>query len=793
MVGSYTPSDALQHLLAGSGVTATAQPGGGFTLAAVTSPTQLGAAEYDSGAEEEIVVTGTNIRAIQEGPSPVDVYDREDIARTGATNVQEFFRSVPQNFSGGSNSTNLLAINEDGADSETNSLGTTLNLRGLGTGTTLTLLNGRRLVAGDTSNFVDISMIPLSAIDRIEILTDGASAIYGSDAIGGVVNLIVRTDYDGAETAAQYSFLTEGDAPTVRASQTLGNAWNSGYALLSYEYFSQEALDASEKDFAADAPFTPFELAPETTRHSLFGSLSQELTPTFALSADGFYSRRNTTWNSASDDFSGGSQLQTFDPEVRQYGGNVAGRLSLGNDWEGRVTLGLSRTTTDGTIEVTAFGATTELERSTTSELRSLDLVADGPALSLPGGELRIAVGASFREENLEDESTGFSNLTTARDVHSGFVEALIPFFGERNRTPGLYRLDFTAAVRYDEYSDFGSTVNPKFGIVWQPSEPLTFRATYGTSFRAPTLYDTSTRSTSVFGINVPDPLSPTGQTITLVARGGNPDLQPEESTMWTAGIEWAPHESPFRASVNYYNVDYTDRIASASSNVLTPLIMESTLGSAIIRNPTAGQIDDFSNLGGLGLIIFRAGPFGVPAGLDEDDAGAIADLRLRNISSQVQEGVDLDFSFLHAMGRRDLELGLAGDYIFEREQRITDASPWFSVVGTIYNPPQFKLRGRAVLTGDRSTLAAFVNYTDSYVDNISAPARDVDSWTTVDLNVSYDLGADGETAVQLRAGVQNLFDKDPPFVSNIRGVGFDPTNASPWGRIISVGASVAW
>ena len=125
--------------------------------------------------------------------------------------------------------------------------GSSVNLRGIAEGTTLVLLNGRRLAPGFRSAAVDISALPLSAIERVEILTDGASALYGSDAVGGVVNFILREDFEGVETR-----LRAGAADGLneyRASQALGNSWDTGNFVASVEYFQRDALDAADRDF----------------------------------------------------------------------------------------------------------------------------------------------------------------------------------------------------------------------------------------------------------------------------------------------------------------------------------------------------------------------------------------------------------------------------------------------------------------------------------------------------------------------------------------------------------------
>src|SRR3546814_15030349 len=107
---------------------------------------------------------------------------------------------LPQTFTGGSSETASAVVSTRNGSEYNVAYGAGVNLRGLGTESTLILLNGRRLAPGGFGNFTDMSLVPLGALKRIEVVPDGASAIYGSDAVGGVVTLFLRDAFDGAET-----------------------------------------------------------------------------------------------------------------------------------------------------------------------------------------------------------------------------------------------------------------------------------------------------------------------------------------------------------------------------------------------------------------------------------------------------------------------------------------------------------------------------------------------------------------------------------------------------------------
>lgn len=206
----------------------------------------------------EVVVTGTHIRGVESAGSNVIILSRDDIDSSGYATVQDVLRTLPQNFGGG--------ISEDfstDASAQNLNFGTAVNLRGLGGDSTLVLVNGRRQPNGGLNGaFVDISSIAVSAVERIEVLTDGASAIYGSDAVGGVVNIVLRSDFKGAETRLRYGTL-DGDADETQISQLLGTKWAEGESaegnvLVGYQYYERKVLGRAERAYTASDDLTRF-------------------------------------------------------------------------------------------------------------------------------------------------------------------------------------------------------------------------------------------------------------------------------------------------------------------------------------------------------------------------------------------------------------------------------------------------------------------------------------------------------------------------------------------------------
>ena len=194
--------------------------------------------------EEVITVTGSTIeRKTLTTPAPLTILNRDDLNAAGRSTVGDILQSLPAQ----SNAINAQANN--GGDGSTR-----VNIRGLGTARTLTLLNGRRVVPGGTGAdaSVDLNAIPLAVIERVEVLKDGASAVYGSDAIGGVVNIITRTDFDGTEVALYSGTSQKGDGFTYDASFVTGhNSENKkGNIIFSAGIQSQDPVFAGDRDFS---------------------------------------------------------------------------------------------------------------------------------------------------------------------------------------------------------------------------------------------------------------------------------------------------------------------------------------------------------------------------------------------------------------------------------------------------------------------------------------------------------------------------------------------------------------
>lgn len=209
---------------------------------------------------QKVEIVGSHLKRVDgEGPVPVSTYTRDDIEASGAARLGDFLLALP--FAGAGGSDDRSTTFSPGFEGTA-----ALSLRGLGPGATLVLLNGRRLAAyglalfENDETFVDLNSLPLAAVERIEILRDGASAIYGADAIGGVVNIVLRRDFSGAEVTGRIGQSTRGDARRRYATASFG-AGDLGLdrynAFITIDAHKQDAVPMAARPFSRSADQRP--------------------------------------------------------------------------------------------------------------------------------------------------------------------------------------------------------------------------------------------------------------------------------------------------------------------------------------------------------------------------------------------------------------------------------------------------------------------------------------------------------------------------------------------------------
>lgn len=744
-------------------------------------------------ALQEVVVTGTHISGAAPQSVPLMEFSREDIDQAGYPTLQGFMNSIPQNLGAvGSGSAGLLENNL----AANAGFGTGVDLRGLGFESTLVLVDGHRLPPGGPEGaFTDVSVIPLSAIERIEILMDGASAIYGSDAVGGVVNYILRKDEAGAESSIGYGSVTHGGLKDFNASQSVGSHWSGGSGFLSYEFHDGTPLESADRSFSRTSLMK--DIVPESRQNSLFGTVHQRVSSSIELTADILYTDRHAH---ATFEESFGPPSLTEEADTKEYSVGIGANIQAGNNWV--VTARVS----DGGNTTQSEGAT-YLEEGV-SKLLSAELSANGSLLTLKSGPVRAAVGSDIREQRLSQRYGGqdasVPTIGRTRTISSFFVETRIPLLGPRSTRSGssLPSLELDVAGRYEHYTDFGSSGNPEIGVAWQALQSTRFRSTWSSSFAAPELWELYGPQYSSL-VNSIDQSSPSGKSAVLLLSGANPELSAERSSQWTAGLDFTPSNIPgFKAAITYYHIHYRDRIAAPNFSTFTALESGPTFAPYIQLSPSAETVAQFSTAPFVlyNDTVIPLPIFGPPRSLA--DVMAIADNRVQNIGVTDTDGLDLTSRYDASAHGYNYGVGVAGTYVFHLRNTPRPGTSTVNSLSTLNNPVNFRTRATVRVSRGAVGGTLGVNYFNHYVDNtVAMMPKPVASWTTVDLGLDYRIeGLEAWTSpsggVEVSINCENCFDRPPPKIdprSDIYGRGYDPANANPLGRFVSATLRARW
>jgi outer membrane receptor protein involved in Fe transport len=790
--GKFSTEEAIERVLSGSGLTSRTVEG---TI--VVSGPSAGVSENRSPAlghdEQQIVVTGTHVRGAPP-TSPLITLTRRQIDEAAPASVQELIRKLPQNVSAGVAEENFGVT---GTGSDITDHGAGVNLRGLGQRATLVLVDGRRIAPSGTGSFVDVSMIPVSAIERVEILTDGASAIYGSDAVGGVVNFILRDDVRGVEPMVQFGTSTRGGGDELLASLTAGANWRDGRGLLTYEYRDEGRIRAGQRDFPINLP-ADWSLFPSEKRHSLYGTARQQLASRLSLDLTGMFADRTTDRSF----FMAGPAVPVVQhARSRSFGGTAALQLDLGL-WRAEGTASYYRSR-NREREVQPLGQGFFNSYALRNSVLEFGAKADGPLVELPAGAAKLAIGGGIRREAFAGTFESPVNLPNpqsgSRNVESLYGELVVPLFGTRNRRAGLETLTATAAGRLEHYERLGSTFNPKVGLLWSPAKGLTLRSTYATSFRAPLLseslgyYNIFLFPASLLYIDPSQ--APSGIGAALI--GNNPDVRPERSRSFSAGAEFAPVSLPgLNLTATYYSIRFSNRIAQPTDQVV--VVGDPALEPIVTRNPAVGSVTEL--FGEAGQVLDFSGPGFTNGGATPADVVIIVDARTSNTAESRTSGLDIGANYAAELGPNRFRFELNLNHVFRFDDRLTSASPVIHTLNTPFHALGSRARGGASWSRGPFSAVFFVNYAGPYHDRRAGVSRKVDSYTTVDAGIAFSGSAKNGALlnkIRLALNIQNLFDRRPPRLlpepGFTRDIGYDPVNASGRGRTISLQIRRSW
>ena len=852
----------------------------GQTTTTTTTTTTTEKEKDSATVMEKFSVTGSYLPTAANAVAiPVITVDSKAIANSGtSTSVLDILRRTVPQFNG---NTNIGSENANVGSGSTNG-GSQLALRNTAT---LVLINGRRAAYSPVDarggyQFVDVNMLPVAAIDRIEVLADGASAIYGTDAVAGVVNIILKSNYEGFEAGGRYGWSTNTGNTASRSAYIVGGTGSGKTSItVSAEWVKEDPLWNFERPYSDPTFGTPtfagsvnigsnyyllnpnlvappvapggsdpavltaagtysgprlagdqfqfFNLARYVTqvggnnREAFSMVFDHKINDSLKAFGDFMYSHTDTfsqiNGQPITASIAAGLHGNPFNVTVtarnrnvampRQYRSDSTGvrgvfglNGKINEDWSWETAADYNRTvqnfTNFGVINAAHLTAAINADRynmfshthdpaeivadgiigtamgTFVSKLSNYDLKVLGKLFDLPAGRLDMAVGAEVRQESLNavadplsqiDPVTGNLGWTGAttlypfnsgRTVNSMFAEIRVPVFKD---VPGAHYLEFTGAVRHEDYSDTTSPTVPKFTMRWLPiDDQFALRASYSKSFSAPQLY-------SLYGpvsIGFTSPFTLTkfgGGTLanlqTNSESGSNPNLTPSKAKNWTLGGVYSPKAiKGLEISVDYWNVKQSDLVSSIGA---TTILQDVELLGAASQYYSMVHLGSFTGgpVGGAGKI-----STGVPDNIyvvDQQVNIAAVDLDGFDVAAKYTLNVD-------SVGRFDFSSNV-GIYHSYTVTSLPGTAP-FETVGysTRTNGTIPKWQTYTSVDFTRGNYQAFLGFRYLPKYTIYATGASANSFNTVDLLFAKTFGTEIPylAGAKITLGVNNLFNR---------------------------------
>ncbi|MCU7555125.1 TonB-dependent receptor [Alteromonas sp. ASW11-19] len=801
---------------------------------------------------EQIAVVGTRAapRSVGESAVPIDIISDEAFKNQGSTDMVSMMQTVVPSFN-----VNDQPIND------ASTLVRPANLRGMASDHTLVLVNGKRRHRSAVITFLggglsdgaqgpDISVIPAFALKQVEVLRDGAAAQYGSDAIAGVVNFVLKEDDSGGVVEARYGSYYEGDGDMVQVSGNVGMPLTEdGFINLTAEYRTADPTSRSvQRDDAAGlvAAGNSFVADPAQIWGNpeikddikLFANLGLQLTDhseayLFGNYAErevegGFYFRnphtRGGVYDGGTDD-DGTPLLLVGDldgldngvecPTVRITDGNVLDDADYGLIADNSTAVGANcfafneilpggftpkfgGTVTDMSL---VFGTRGELANEVSYDISANlgqnevdfainntvnpSLGPDTPFSFKPGKYIQseqtfdfgltkpfdvglyeplfVATGYQYRHETYESIAgdpasyeIGPLALQGFGIGSNGFPGLAANSQGEVSRHNHALYLDVEAyvteslmlagALRYEDFSDFGDTTKGKIAFRWQAMESIAFRGAYSTGFKAPTLGQSNVRNvTTAFGTDgklidraTLPPTDPVSQ-----LKGGE-QLTPEESESLSFGMV-ADFDNGLFLTVDYYHIEVTDRLSTASGIKLTEEDIETLVEQGVRDASSFSEISFFTN--------------------DFDTT---------------TEGVDVVANYAMDMLGGNTKFSLAYNWTSTTVDEASDNISAERIRMLEDNLPAVRYSATANHTNGDWRFLARVNYFGSiYEDHLDSglPINNVGSELTLDLEVGYDFTDEFTFIVGAKNALDEYPDRNVDWDNEIAGSAYPTTS----------------
>ncbi|MCX2796265.1 TonB-dependent receptor [Microbulbifer thermotolerans] len=839
-------------------------------------PEEQGA--LSQGHTEEISVTGrmltgSHLRHPQlDSYAPIDILAQPELEITGAQTVSELLKFLPA-VSGNSTSTSVT----NGGDGTA-----TVTLRGLPASNTLVLINGRRIVNnGFGGEAADLNTIPLSAVDRIEILKDGASAVYGSDAIAGVVNIILRRDFEGLSVNSYYGEAQRGDQQTGSHHLTWGKNGERGHLMLSLAHYRQDALMSRDREISATADNRSRGGTDNRSSASPSGYIALSDDIVLTANADGSYrpwtqedrydyseyttalvpSERQSAYLEGNLDLGDNSQLfielmgirtsaettlaptpvftrfdngdltisadNIYNPfgqeitdvrkRVLELGPRVQNndtetwRLNLGltgmlNSWQWELTaaqhythaseslsslidplalsLGLKGpdicNSESDCIPINLLGPSGSIDAEQLDYIRaeslvdgitrmtSLTYIANGTLGTSGAGDILAAFGMEIRREAIDFRSNDAMGLSYIGGVTAGSAQGhriISETFGEISLPLVADRFWLDGALRYSNYSDFGSTANPKVALRFRALPSLMLRASYATGFKAPTLIDMNQSGyqsqeylfdpcTGRDAITLPGCRGQAdGARIQyLTEYGGNPDLQPETSDNRSLGIVWTPAKlKGFSATLDLFEIRQNDVIDTSPQYLIDQNASYALFSDRVQRDEQGEIITILATRLNIGAREVRGADLAMRY---EHNSDMLGQLRWSFNASHIQR-------YLNQAAPGEATEDLVGTFVDAASGGAGSLPKWKANTGIYWKKGPW----------EGGYTVHFVSaLEESFTLDNTRITRKIDSWTTHDLQVAYALPG----GLRIAVGIDNLFDREPPFAATAFNDNFD-------------------
>lgn len=839
--------------------------------------------EADNGARsDDIVVTGTSIRGLVKpvGASTVAV-DREEVKAQGVTSTVDLLANIPQirNFGG--------APAGQASATQSFAIPALRNLPNTQPGDgTLFLWNGNRMVGGGFSTRPDPAAIPTSAIERVEVVLGGGSAIYGSDAIAGTINFVIRKTLDGAEVRGTYGFADKYSQFNI--SGAWGKVWDTGNILLTADFSGHSNILGSDRSYVSNDlrsrggsdfrlnscsvpnvvisgttyaypnwgttanrcdPNDDQDIYPHERRWSVLGSFNQQITDNLEFGLDAFISRRTDQFlfqqtAATGTIFATGPRANpyfqtpipgTVSETVNFTFGSVFGnsvvsdqdfttwqvmpslKWTMGGGWRAVATFNygfgdgvvhqgdinpsykLALDPGVGGAPLTTATAINPFNLSQSNpalleQIRNWNkftnrdhtavqskIVLDGPLFRMPAGEVKLAVGGErYWEDQYSNEAIGPYGAEDPalaggfayrdRTVYSAFAELVVPFFGPEYEIPGFHSLTFNISGRYDHYSDFGSTFNPKIAGTWSPFEGLSIRGSYSTAFVAPSLNSMAKPPSVVLSSTTSTALIPSGGGSNFpmaTIQGGNPGLKPETAKTYDVGFDLTPGFLPgLKASLTYYHIDMRDVIAGPNTSQF--LTTPAYAGYYLVPSGTPAQrLAQIAGFHGLGALPVEGGGSVDRLGIPQ----VVVDSRTANLGRSIVSGIDYAVSYRFETGFGTFLPAIAGTHGLRLDLSNPTGAPFVDQFQN-GNPRDTFTASLGYAHGPVKARVSW-DYLGGYPILGVTNQTYVESFQTVNLYASYELPKRGILAgTTISVNLDNIFDEEPSFINRATGTG---------------------